>query len=541
MAPVDPKNGFCAATGVFHSLRPPLELPPLTKPHSVTSHIFSALSSNPPPPSKPAIINASKDNASISYGELFSFVGRLAGNLRSRLGLSKGDVAFILSPPSLDVPVLYLALLSIGVIVTPSNPASTPEEIARQFELVRPAIAFTTAEEARKLPRTAAYVLLGSTQFRSFLETSVGREPTSSDPEIYPSDTAASLFTSGTTGGVKAAVLSHLNFIAILASDNDGEVAPSHVSFFTVPIFHVFGLTMLLRVIAAGDTMVFLERLDFVSMLRAIEKHRVTGMPVSPPLIVAMLKSEVAERFDLSSLVKVGCGGAPLGKEVAERFAKRYPHVQIIQGYGLTESTGPAAATLGPEESLVYGSTGRLGFSLEARIVDPGSGQSLPPGQRGELWLRGPSIMSGYLGDGEATASTITSEGWLKTGDLCYFDENGFLFIVGRLKELIKYKAYQVPPAELERILLSHPQIADAAVIPYPDEEAGEIPMAYIVRKPSDNISAEEVMDFVAKKVSPYKKIRRVAFIKSIPKSAAGKILRRELIDLACSAPISKL
>ncbi|KAE8736299.1 4-coumarate--CoA ligase-like 5 [Hibiscus syriacus] len=178
---------------------------------------------------------------------------------------------------------------------------------------------------------------------------------------------------------------------------------------------------------------------------------------------------------------------------------------------------------------------------MEAKVVDPETGDPLPPGQTGELLLRGPLVMKGYVGDEEASAETLDSEGWLRTGDLCYFDSEGLLYVVDRLKELIKYKAYQVPPAELEHLLLSHPGIADAAVIPWADEEAGEIPMAYVVRNNGSSITEAQVMDFIAKQVAPYKKIRRVAFINSIPKSAAGKILRRELINHSISVSSSKL
>ncbi|CAA6660087.1 unnamed protein product [Spirodela intermedia] len=525
---VDPRNGFCSTTRTFYSLRPPNALPPSSQHLSVTSYIFARLSSSPAGKSvaeTPAVINSSREGASITYGEFFSQVRSLAWNLRSRLGLSKGEAAFVLSPARLDIPVLYFALLSIGVVVSPSNPASTPVEISRQFDLIRPSIAFATSAEAHKLPRGVRIVLLDQDQFYCLLWNDNVGVPLPA-PEILQSDPAAALFTSGTTGQVKAAVLSHGNLIALIAEYEEIDERDSHpVTFLTVPLFHVFGLTMLLRVIVLGHTMVFLERLDFFSLLRAVERHRVKFMPVSPPLIVAMVKSDAVDKFDLSSLEVVGCGGAPLGKE----------------GYGLTESGGQAAVTDGAEEALVHGSVGRLGSNMEARIVDPVTGQSLPPGQRGELWLRGPTIMKGYLGDDGATASTLDSEGWLKTGDLCYFNEDGFLFIVDRLKELIKYKAYQVPPAELERVLLSHPEISDAAVVPYPSEEAGEIPMAYVVRRPGGTLSAEQVMEFVAKTVAPYKKVRRVAFIESIPKSAAGKILRRELITHALSGSASKL
>lgn len=193
------------------------------------------------------------------------------------------------------------------------------------------------------------------------------------------------------------------------------------------------------------------------------------------------------------------------------------------------------------EEFKQLASVGRLAENMEAKIVDPVTGEALPPGHQGELWLRGPIVMKGYVGDDEATAATLDANGWLKTGDLCYFDSDGFLHIVDRLKELIKYKAYQVPPAELEHLLQSNPEIVDAAIVPYPDEEAGQIPMAFVVRKPGSNITEAQIMDFIARQVAPYKKIRRVAFINSIPKSPAGKILRRELVNHALSGASSKL
>ncbi|KAK3439790.1 hypothetical protein EUGRSUZ_B00139 [Eucalyptus grandis] len=365
---------------------------------------------------------------------------------------------------------------------------------------------------------------------------------------VEQSDPAAILFSSGTTGKVKGVLLSHRNLIALLAGlyhlreeQDESEQQPHPVSLFTLPLFHVFGFFMLVRAFAFGETAVLMERFDFVGMLSAIEKYRVTYMPVSPPLIVAFVKSEIAGKYDLSSLQVLGCGGAPLGKEVADRFKEKFPHVEIIQGYGLTETCGGATRTLGPDEASHHGSVGRIAENMEAKIVDPTTGDPLPPGQRGELWLRGPTIMKGYVGDDKATAETIDSNGWLRTGDLCYIDSKGFLFIVDRLKELIKYKGYQVPPAELEHLLHSNPDIADAAVIPYPDEEAGQIPMAFVVRKPGSNITESQVMDFIAKQVAPYKKIRRVAFISSIPKSPAGKILRRELVNLAMSVRSAKL
>lgn len=322
-----------------------------------------------------------------------------------------------------------------------------------------------------------------------------------------------------------------------LNADNESPA----VSLFFLPLFHVFGFFMLIRAFALGECLVLMERFDFEKMLEAVEKYRVKYMPVSPPLVVAMTKSDLVAKYNLSSLQLLGSGGAALGKEASERFTARFPNVEIVQGYGMTETGGGATGMVGPDEAKRYGSGGRLAANMEAKIVDPGTGEALLPGQQGELWLQGPNIMKGYVGDNDATAATLNSEGWLKTGDLCYFDSDGFLYIVDRLKELIKYKAYQVPPAELENILHSIPGIADAAVIPYPDEEAGQIPMAYVVRSPGSHITESQIKDFVAKQVSPYKKIRRVAFINSIPKSQAGKILRRELVNHATSGASARL
>ncbi|XP_010926600.3 4-coumarate--CoA ligase-like 5 isoform X1 [Elaeis guineensis] len=499
---VDPRSGFCHETKTFHSLRSAAPLPDENLPLSAAAYALSLIPS--PLPSNSALIDAAT-GAAISYPELVSRVHTLAASLRSRAGLSKGDVAFVLSPTRLDVPLLYFALLSLGVVVSPANPLSTAGEISHQIRLSNPSVAFATAATADKLPRDLPIILLDSPRFRSFL--SPAAPAAAPPPEVSQSDTAAILYSSGTTGRVKGVVLTHRNFVALIAgyhAAKEAVEAPPDgpaVALFTIPLFHVFGFFMVLRTAALAETTVLMERFDFGAMLRAVERYRATYIPMSPPLVVAMAKSDEVAHYDLSSLRLVACGGGPLGREVAERFTARFPNIEIIQGYGLTESTGGVSGTAGPDESRKYGSAGRIGANLEAKIVDPATGEALPPERQGELWLRGPTIMKGYIGDAEATASTLDSEGWLKTGDLCYFDQDGFVFVVDRLKELIKYKAYQVPPAELEHVLHSHPEIADAAVIPFPDEEAGQIPMAFIVRQPGSSVSEQQVMDFVAKQI----------------------------------------
>eukprot|EP00268_Persea_americana_P022426 TRINITY_DN2233_c0_g1_i1.p1 TRINITY_DN2233_c0_g1~~TRINITY_DN2233_c0_g1_i1.p1 ORF type:complete len:555 (+),score=100.75 TRINITY_DN2233_c0_g1_i1:715-2379(+) len=501
-------SGFSSETKIYHSLRPPIPLPPPSLPLSAASYATSLLPT--PLPSNPTLIDA-PSGLSISYPDFLHRVQNLSSNLKALIPtLSKGQTAFIISPPSLHVPILYYSLLSLGVVISPTNPISTPSEIKRQIKLSKPSIFFATSSTVRSLPSNLPnppIILLDSNQFVDLM-TRVSTEAVRSLEPVRQSDPAAILYSSGTTGRVKGVVLTHRNLIAVLAGLQAWRVEreKAAVSVFTVPLFHVFGFVAVVGVVAGGNTAVLMERFEFEGMLRAVERYRATTMPVSPPLVVAMAKSAEVENYDLRSLEAVGCGGAPLGKEVAERFKARFPNVEIMQGYGLTESTGGATRTIGPDESQHYGSAGRLAENMEAKIVDPDTGEALRPGQKGELWLRGPSIMQGYIGDDEATASTLDSEGWLKTGDLCYFDRDGFLFVVDRLKELIKYKAYQVPPAELEQLLQSHQEIADAAVIPYPDEEAGQIPMAYVVRKAGSTLTAAQVMDFIAKQVAPYKK-----------------------------------
>ncbi|XP_021905764.1 4-coumarate--CoA ligase-like 9 [Carica papaya] len=549
----DPKSGFDPLTGVYRSLRPDKPLPPPNQPLSISQFCLSLFRSSATCTAT-AFVTDATTGLGLSFTEFFYRTNSLARFLHSHFSLSRNDVAFILAPASLHIPVLYFSLLSLGVVISPANPLASDSEVSHQLQLSKPVIAFATSQTAHKLPSLPkGIVLLDSLEFLSWLA-----QPGCDSGDglsfiervhVSQSDPAAILYSSGTTGRVKGVLLTHRNLIAVTGqvlrsedgSEDTEESLPHPVSLFTLPLFHVFGFFLLAKAVATGETVVLMEKFDFEGMLRAVERYRIVYAPVSPPLVVAMVTSELTDKYDLSSLMALACGGAPLGKETVERFKQKFPNVEIVQGYGLTESCGAVAKTIGPDEVQRHASVGRLAENTEAKIVDTVTGKALPPGQHGELWLRGPAIMKGYVGDDKATSEALDSEGWLRTGDLCYFDSEGFLYIVDRLKELIKYKAYQVPPAELEHLLQSHPEIADVAVIPYPDEEAGQIPMAFVVRKPGSSLSELEVMDFVTKQVTPYKKIRRVAFINSIPKSPAGKILRKELIKLAVSGSMSKL
>ncbi|CAN1802205.1 4-coumarate--CoA ligase-like 9 [Linum perenne] len=522
---VDPNSGFCSNTKIFRSLRPPSPLPPSDLPLTIVHYASDLLRSSP----TVSDLSTATFVVDAATGDVLTYASFLRQTRSLTLALkrlypslSPNDVAFIVCPSSVNIPILYFALMSMGVTISPSNTMSSPSELTHQIQLTQPKLAFATSQTASKLPShllPLGTILIDSPQFQSLLTEPEVPGPQFQPPPVRQSDTAAILYSSGTTGKVKGVRLSHRSVIALTSGFYHnrrefelGQVEPHPVSLMTVPLFHVFGFFMLVKAIAIGETVVLMQRFDFEGMLRAVEKYRVTYMPVSPPIIVGMLKSELTKKYDLSSLFVLGCGGAPLGKDVAEKFMEKFPNVDIIQGYGLTESGGGGTRMINAEESKHYGSAGRISENLEAKVVDPETGEALGPEQRGEIWLRGPVIMQGWL-------------------SLKFF----------LLKELIKYKAYQVPPVELEQLLQSNPKIADAAVIPYPDEDAGQIPMAFVVRKPEFNLTEAEVMEFVAKQVAPYKKVRRVAFVNSIPKSPAGKILRRELVSIAVSAPASKL
>ncbi|TMW91517.1 hypothetical protein EJD97_014257, partial [Solanum chilense] len=486
----------------------------------------------------------------LSFSDVWNAVESLATSLSVDMSIRKGDVVLLLSPNSIFFPIICLAVMSLGAIITTTNPLNTNSEIAKQIKDSNPVLAFTIPQLLPKLTGSNLPVILidgvndsnSNLKIVGDLQKLIQRKPSESKlkQRVTQNDVATLLYSSGTTGASKGVISSHKNLIAmvqtIVSRFNLVEGVQTFIC--TVPMFHIYGLAAFAAgLLAYGSTVVVLSKFEMDEMLSSIHKYKATSLPLVPPILVALVNNAdlIKKKYDLSSLGCVLCGGASLSKEVIEGFVEKYPSVRILQGYGLTESTGIGSSTDSLKESRRYGTAGLLSPSMEGKIVDPESGKALPVNKTGELWLRGPTIMKGYFSNEEATASILDSDGWLRTGDLCYIDEDGFIFVVDRLKELIKYKGYQVPPSELEALLLTHQEISDAAVIPFPDKEAGQFPMAYVVRKTGSTISESAVMDFIAKQVAPYKRIRRVAFLASIPKNPSGKILRKDLIKLATS------
>jgi acyl-CoA synthetase (AMP-forming)/AMP-acid ligase II len=259
-----------------------------------------------------------------------------------------------------------------------------------------------------------------------------------------------------------------------------------------------------------------------------LQKHGVTLAHLVPPIVLTLSKNPLVDNYDLSKLKTIFCGAAPLDEHLTRTCMERLG-CDVRQGYGMTETSPVTHSSPADPDQVKFGSVGVPAPNTECKIVDLESGEALGHNKEGEVCVRGPQIMMGYLNRPEATAATVDKEGWLHTGDIGYADDEGHFFIVDRAKELIKYKGFQVPPAELEALLLTHPQVADAAVIPCQDDEAGEIPKAFVVLR--GEATAAELIDFVATRVAPHKKIRLLEFIDKIPKSASGKILRRVLVQ----------
>jgi acyl-CoA synthetase (AMP-forming)/AMP-acid ligase II len=284
--------------------------------------------------------------------------------------------------------------------------------------------------------------------------------------------------------------------------------------------------------LSRGATIVNMPRFDLEQYLELVQRYGVTYLHLVPPIVIALAKHPIVDKYDLSKAKWALSAAAPLGAAAAEAFTARLG-TQLIQAYGMTEVSGASHVGSTEPGRMKPTSGGSLLPNIECLVVDPSTGEAMGRGEQGEIWVRGPIVMRGYLGREDATAATIDEEGWLHTGDIGYVDEDGDVFIVDRVKELIKFKGLQVAPAELEAILLGHPAVADAAVIPHPDEEAGEIPKGFVVLKPQASASAsvEEIMLFVAERVAPHKKIRLLEVTDTIPKSATGKILRRVLIE----------
>jgi acyl-CoA synthetase (AMP-forming)/AMP-acid ligase II len=503
-----------------------------------------------------ALVDA-KSGRGTTYREMIARVDAFAGALAGR-GIGVGDVVGLLSPNSSGFAVAFHGILRAGATATTINALFTAKDIAKQLEdsqaklLVTVAALLGQAKEAAAavgIADTDVVVLdgegLDTTGHPNAADLMAPQSPTP-DVSFAPSSHLAVLpYSSGTTGNPKGVMLTHRNLVA-----NVAQIRPLHgmvaddVVLAVLPFFHIYGMTVLLNAaLHARARLVVMPSFDLADFLANIANHKCTIAFIAPPVAVALAKHPLIDEYDLSSLNTVMSGAAPLDADLGHAVAERLS-CRVVQGYGMSELSPVSHITPfdgGEQEMGMTAPLSSVGWTVSnaaSRLIDPETGDQIDVpteglSETGELWFKGPNVMAGYLGNDEATRETIDEDGWLHTGDLAQVDAHGCVYIVDRLKELIKYKGYQVPPAELEAVLLSHHAIADAAVVGVTGADGEEVPKAFVVKQSgsdsTDDLTVEDVIEFVAAQVAPYKKVRQVEFIDAIPKSASGKILRKDL------------
>ncbi len=513
----------------FRSMSSPVPVPTLSLPDFVMAH-FDARGD------KPAIIEF-PTGRTLTYRELAGGVRRMAVGLVKR-GMEKGDVFAILLPNVQEFAIAFLGATAAGAVVTTMNPLMTAEEIRHQLRDsgARWLLAFGPAAEraceaSRGTVVREVFVLGDARGTQSFASLMADDGPLPRIPIDAAEDLLVLPYSSGTSGPSKGVMLTHRNMVAqlcqaeaMIPADANARVAG------VAPFFHILGLALVLLFwLKRGGTIVALPRFDLEQFLQCVQTYRINQASLVPPIMLALAKHPMVDRYDLSSVERLMCGAAPLSGEIEQACAERLG-CSVGQGWGMTEISGAGctARLAGPRQAP-RGSSGELWPNIEARIVDIATGADLGAGHPGELLIRGPNVMKGYLNRSDADADTLLADGWMRTGDIALFDPDGHMYIVDRVKELIKYNAYQIAPAELEAVLNSHPAVAEAAVIPSLDPEHGEVPKAFVVLR--SEATPAELMEFVAGRVAPFKKVRKLVIVDQIPKSPAGKLLRRFLVD----------
>ena len=484
---------------------------------------------------KPALIDG-PTGRTLTYGDVERGARSFAGGLVAS-GFGPGDALALMAPNIPEYAVVFHGVALAGGTITTINPTYTEGETRHQLVdagasllVTVPAFLDVASAAATDTGVRDVFVIGGADGARPF-DDLLG-EPLAAQVPVSTDDVVALPYSSGTTGLSKGVMLTHHNLVANVAQVlGASELVEDDVLIAVLPFFHIYGMQVLMNCgLAGGATIVTMPRFDLPEFLELHQTHRITRSFVAPPIVVALAKHPMVDEFDLTHLDQVFSGAAPLSAELALEAGARLG-CEVVQGYGMTELSPVSHLT--PPGGFKPGSVGVTAPNTETMIVDPATMESLGIDADGEVWVRGPQRMAGYLNNPSATAGTIDDDGWLHTGDIGHIDADGHLFVVDRLKELIKYKGFQVPPAELEALLLTHPAVADAAVVGLPDEEAGEIPVGYVVLKEGHTATEADLREFVAGQVAHYKQLRRIQIIDAVPKSASGKILRRVLRDQA--------
>lgn len=482
-------------------------------------------------------------DVNITYREMEALTNSFANALLG-LGLKKGDRVCLLMTNRPEFTISWNAVARIGAVISPMNPSYKEREVAYQLDN-SDAVAVVVQNELlplveavrSELPNLRHIITAGggplassgsSLSFKQLVQSHAPTPP--ARPDVTMDDLLALPYSSGTTGLPKGVMLTHRNLVCNAYQ----MTACSRLNYddrmmLFLPFYHIYGTMLMGSGVMAGATAVLMERFEPVECMRLVKEHKISLFYAVPPVLVMLTNWPQLKEHDLSSIRHIMCGAAPLAPEVGRRF-EQMTGVLVLQGYGLTEAAPLTHINPVYDNRLIKPET--IGLPVHntlQKIVDLETGEKeLGLGETGELLVQGPQVMQGYWKAPEATAATLRN-GWLYTGDIGYMDEEGYIIISDRKKEMIKYKGFGIAPAELEALLFEHPAVADAAVIPKPDEEAGEVPKAFVVLKAGQNLTSQELVEWANGKLAGYKTIREVEFLDAIPKTASGKILRRVL------------
>jgi long-chain acyl-CoA synthetase len=452
-------------------------------------------------------------DTSTTYGELRRLVGEMRGGLRER-GIEPGDRVALVLPNGLDFAAVYLAVLGVGAVAVPLNPTSPAPELAEEIAAIGARLA--VGDGAALTEPVTPSSLLG------------GQPAQLLDREA--DDLAVLIFTAGTGGSPKAAMLTHGNLRANLEQIQrhpGREVDSDDVALGVLPLFHIFGLNVVLGLsLYTGGSIVMLDRFDPAGSLTAIASRGVTIIAGAPPMYAAWARLRDADPTALAGVRLALTGAAPLSEETRISFESRFG-VTLRQGYGLTEASPVVTSSVFDGQPKPH-SIGVPLPGIDVRLVDD-EGQDALVGDSGEIWVRGPNVFKGYWNDEEATARALTSDGWLRTGDVAVADDEGFLSIVDRAKDLIIVSGFNVFPAEVEDTLLEHPGVAEVAVVGVAHPHTGEAVKAFVVPEPGSSITESDVQAFCAGRLARYKCPATVTFVDALPHGLAGKLLRRAL------------
>ncbi|XP_059481739.1 uncharacterized protein LOC132200352 [Neocloeon triangulifer] len=491
-----------------------------------------------------------------TYGQVKGASAAFGINLANDLNLKTGETVGIVLPNMPEFPATYFGLAAAGLVATTANPIYTPTELSHQFTDAKVRAVVTTPELLDKvkqaLEMTSAgggHVIVtgegnahdGCISFENLIKKSTkgARIPERPDPDSI----ACLPYSSGTTGKPKGVMLTHRNLVTNLCQINHPEVfvnvsKPGKLqakALSILPMFHIYGLNGVMNLaLYRGHHLITLPRFEPQTFVETIKKYNPNTVCMAPALIAFVSQTSDLTSEDLKGLQIAMNGSAAVPTSIADQLNTKINNPEFIlkTGYGLTETSCCASMT---PTTLRPGKIASCGMNIplsEVKIADE-TGRALAQGKTGELLFRGKNVMKGYLNNEKATRETITEDGWLKTGDIAYVDDEGYIFVVGRMKELIKVKGFQVSPTELEEQLVKISGVLDAAVIGVADEKSGEVPKAFLVKKSDSSLSEQEVMDFLKDKVAPYKQLKGgVQFVSVIPRNPSGKILRNELKSL---------